>query len=74
MSDHPTIVAVADCGCLWGAAVLGYGEDVSAYRAAANWAKRGAIVRMIPSSHDLPPLRCADHPDGRWANRRRGKR
>lgn len=74
LGPHPILVAVADCGCLWGAHVLGYGHDADGYRDAANWTKRGAIVTMIGTKAELPPLHCAVHPDGRWDSRGRDKK
>lgn len=75
---HDVIVAVADCGCLWGASVLGYGHDADAYKSAAEWARKGAIVRTVPDAEfhrdGLPPLHCPVHPDGRWDDRGRDRK
>ena len=69
---HKTIVARADCGCLWGAHVLGHGHDADAYRDAAKWAKAGAQVEtMTMAEFREVPLRCPGHPDGRWDARGR---
>lgn len=73
--EHRCLVGIEDCGCIRAVVVIGYGHDADAYRDASKWAKAGARIENMTVAEfkdkDQHPLRCAEHPDGKWDTRGR---